>query len=82
MGKVYNFDNKNEETESCCPFCDLAEEFTIYVSQAESNDEVFEILRSLVSEASKLTLIDFLQKEIQNNADLLDHLLYDNETEH
>lgn len=82
MGKVYEFNNNDEQCD--CSYCQLTNEFLLYVLDADSPDEVRDILRQLVSEASKLTLIDFLQKEIQNNAALLDHLVYgiDEETEH
>ena len=78
MAEIYNFKGKNEtEEESCdCKFCELAHEFTSYISDAESFDEVFHILRDLVSEASGLTIIEFLESEIQNNTELVNKLKY------
>jgi hypothetical protein len=77
MAEIYNFNNNNNhEEESCCPFCELANEFIEYVKDCQSDEELFDVLRGLVGESSKLTLIDFLQQEISNNAKILDHLVY------
>jgi hypothetical protein len=76
MADIYNFNNNSNEEESCCPFCDLANEFVDYVKDCESDEELFDVLRGLVGEASKLTLVDFLQQEITNNAAILDQLVY------
>lgn len=79
MAEIYEFkNNSNElEEESCdCKYCQLAHEFTSIISDAESVDEVFHILRDLVSEASGLTIIEFLESEIQNNTELVHKLKY------
>jgi hypothetical protein len=75
VGKLYKFNN-NEDEECMCPFCELAQEFTSYIAEAESYEEILNILRDLVAESSKLGLIQYLQQEISHNADLLDHLIY------
>jgi hypothetical protein len=82
MAEIYNFNNNGDhEEESCCEFCELAKEFMNYVKNCESDEELFEVLRGLVGESAKLQLKDYLQKEIQNNAELLDILEYGIEEE-
>jgi hypothetical protein len=76
MAEIYNFNN-NEQEEVCeCEFCELAHEFIEYVKDCTTDEELFEALRALIGEAGKLQLKDYLMKEIQNNAELIDILEY------
>jgi hypothetical protein len=81
MAEIYNFNNNGTEEESCCEFCELAREFMHHVKNCKTDEELFETLRGLVGESAKLQLKDYLQKEIQNNAELLDILEYGIEEE-
>jgi hypothetical protein len=76
---VFPFNKENEEPESCCPFCELTDEFLMYAIEAESVSEMREILRDLVSEASKLGMLEMLQQEISQKAELMDILIYGDE---
>jgi hypothetical protein len=76
MAEIYNFKGKDEpEEESCsCEFCDLALEFIDYVKDCESDEDLFIVLRGLVTESAKLQLKEYLNKQIQNNIELIDIL--------
>lgn len=79
---IYPFNKGNdEEHESCCPFCELTDEFLKYAIEAESVNEMREILRDLVSEASKLGMLEMLQQEISHKAELMDILIYGEDDE-
>lgn len=75
MAEIYKFDNNEEQCE--CPFCQLAHEFMTYIKDCENDEELFDILRGLVGEASKLSLIDFMQQEIETNVEMINHLVSD-----
>jgi hypothetical protein len=74
MADIYNFNNHEED--HCCPYCDLAKDYTQMIKYAENDEQLFELIREVISIAGDLTLIDYLQNEISANARLLDHLMY------
>jgi hypothetical protein len=75
MAEIYNFKSNEPEEDHCeCEFCDLTSEFVEYVKECESDEELFNVLRALVAEASKLQLKEYLMKEVQNNIELIDIL--------
>jgi hypothetical protein len=76
MAEIYNFNNNGNEEESCCPECQLVNEYMMYLKDCKSHEDVFDVLRTLVAESEKLAIIDFLQQENENNAKILDHLVY------
>lgn len=76
MAEIYNFNNNNHEEESCCKFCELAHDYAQMIKFAENDEQLFELLREVISIAGDLTLIDYLQNEIHSNARLLDYLMY------
>jgi hypothetical protein len=80
MTEIYNFKGNELEEEHCaCEFCDLTSEFVEYVKECESDEELFNVLRALVAESSKLQLKEYLMKEVQNNIELIDILDSSNE---
>lgn len=81
MAEIYNFKGNNvpEEEQCPCDSCDLALEFVQYIKECESDEELFNVLRALVAESGKLQLKEYLMKEIQNTAELLDILEYSHE---
>jgi hypothetical protein len=80
MAEIYNFKGNEPEEDHCeCEFCDLTSEFVEYVKECESDEDIFNVLRALVAEASKLQLKEYLMKEVQNNIELIDILDSDNE---
>jgi hypothetical protein len=77
MADIYEFKNSSNEDEDCtCEYCQLAEEYIPYVVETKSPQELFNVLRELISEASNLTVIDFLEREIENNVELVHRLKY------
>jgi hypothetical protein len=76
MAEIYNFNNNNNEEESCCPFCELAKDYVQMIKYAENDEQLFELVREVISIAGDLTLIDYLQNEISSSARLLDYLKY------
>lgn len=82
MADIYEFKNNSNEEEHCeCEYCLLAEEYMEYVAESESPHELFNVLRELISEASNITVIEFLEKEIENNVKLVHGLKYGFEEE-
>lgn len=81
MSNIIDF-NKNNEEHCECPLCELTNEFLEYAVEAESKEELFDILREMTSEASKLGMLEILQQQIQNNAEFMDSLIYGEENEH
>jgi hypothetical protein len=80
MAEIYNFKGKEPEEDHCeCEFCDLTLKFVDYIKECESDEEVFNVLRGLVAEASKLQLKEYLMKEVQNTIELIDILDSSNE---
>jgi hypothetical protein len=74
---VIPFNNGDEESESCCEFCDLTHEYLHYVLdtlQDGSIEDLYDVLRGLVDEAGKLMLIDYLKQEVESKFEMLDHL--------
>lgn len=76
MSKVIQFKNNQEETESCCEFCDLTLEFMEYAKETESEEELFNVLREFANEVSVLSLRQYLTQELSNKVELLDTLTY------
>lgn len=75
MSKIIQF--KNNQPEQCeCDPCQLAREYVEYCKLADSEEELFDILRELISDASDLELQNYLQQEIVAKGQLLDHLVY------
>lgn len=75
MAEIYNFKSKDEPEEYCeCEYCQLTLEFVDYIKECNTDEEMFNILRALVAESSKLQLKEYLNKEIQNNIDLIEIL--------
>jgi hypothetical protein len=75
MSNIINF-NKDTEEQCECSLCQLANEFLEYAVEAESKDELFNVLREMVSEAYKQGMLEVLQQQIQANVELIDDLLY------
>lgn len=71
---VIPFSNEEPEDDYCCDSCDLTMEFMSYVLEAESDGEVYEVLRALVDESKKLGIKEYLIHEISSKMNLIDHL--------
>lgn len=73
--KVIPF-NKNQETyEECeCPSCDLADEYFTYVTEAKSDEEIYQTIRDLINEAKILGEKEFAQRDIEDKVSYLHHL--------
>jgi hypothetical protein len=75
MSKIIQF-NKGNEEEHSCPVCDLAFEYMNLVVDAESPEQLFEMLSELIHEAMDLGVISYLHQEISHKEELLDRLTY------
>lgn len=76
---IIPFNNGNEDSESCCPQCDIAHEFVYIVLDTLENgtvEDLFGVLRGLVEEAGKLSLIEYLEHELDHKSQLIDTLIY------
>jgi hypothetical protein len=76
MSKIVQFNKGNVEEESCCETCDLVREHMTYVIDAESPQELFDVLREFAEELKKLGLKEYLVKELDAKVELLDYLEY------
>jgi hypothetical protein len=77
MAEIYEFKNNSNENEECtCEYCQLAEEFVSIVAETETPQELFNVLRELISEATRLGIVEFLEKENENNVKLVHSLKY------
>jgi hypothetical protein len=81
LAEIYNFNNNSneEESEYCCPSCELAQEYfgiLLDILQNKTLEDSYSVIRELVEEAKSLALIEYLQQEIENKAAMLDHLVY------
>ena len=78
MAEIYNFKGKNEpEEDHCdCEYCQLTYEYMDYIKICDNDEKLFNVLRNLVSESSNLTIIDFLERENENNVELIDKLRF------
>lgn len=74
MTKIIQFRNESQEEKHSCPTCDLVWEFVEYTKEAESEEELFEILSALANESKNLGVKEFLVFDIDNKIHLLDHL--------
>lgn len=73
MGKVFEFQNKQEEV--CdCPYCELISTFTDYILGAQSELEVEELVGDLVGLAREFGMRDVLHANIDANLRTLDQL--------
>jgi hypothetical protein len=82
MAEIYNFNNSNNEEECECTSCQLAHKFIEIVRDVENDEELFDVLRDLISVAGDFRLADYLQEEISANARLLDYIVYGECDEH
>ena len=76
---IIPFNQNNEDEDYCCESCDLAQEyFFMLLDKLENSsfEEAYGVVRELVEEAKNLALIEFLEHEMEYNADLLDRLKY------
>jgi hypothetical protein len=74
---VVPFNNGNEEEpESCCETCDLTLETLSYVIDAESTQELFDVLREFAEECKRVGIKEYLISELDSKAELLDILEY------
>jgi hypothetical protein len=72
--KVVPFNKENEDEQCCCPSCDLAFEYLEYFKIAKSDEELFNVIKSLISDAGDLELKNYLVQEIGHKMELLDQL--------
>jgi hypothetical protein len=75
MADIYNFNNNSNEEESCCKYCDLAKDYASVIKYAETDEQLFELVREVISIAGDLTLIDYLRSENIANEGLISHLI-------
>lgn len=75
MAEIYNFNNNNNEEESCCKYCDLANDYVQMIKFAENDEQLFELVREVISIAGDLTLIDYLQNQNEANDNLINYLI-------
>jgi hypothetical protein len=74
--KIIQFNKSVEEEECECPSCDLAHEYLEYCKLADTEEELFNVLRELISDAGDLELRNYLQQEIVAKTEILDDLTY------
>jgi hypothetical protein len=74
---IYPFNKGNEEEpESCCELCDLTIETIGYVIEAETTEDLFNVLREFAEECKRVGIKEYLISELDSKAELLDHLEY------
>lgn len=74
MSKVIQFNNQQSEEQHSCPMCDMIWEFMGYCKEAESEEELFEILSGLTEEAKALGQKELLVSQVNQSMELLDHI--------
>jgi hypothetical protein len=75
MAEIYNFNNNNNEEEHCCKYCDLAKDYVSMIKYAETDEQLFELVREVISIAGDLTLIDYLYSQNESNENLINYLI-------
>jgi hypothetical protein len=78
MADIYNFNNSNNEEEHCCKYCDLAKDYASMIKYAETDEQLFELVREVISIAGDFTLIDYLISQNESNDNLIDYLVNGN----
>lgn len=71
---VIPFNNEEEQDYCPCPSCDLINEFIPYVIDAESPQELFEVLNDFLHEAKTLGIKEILTRQINASINLIDSL--------
>jgi hypothetical protein len=74
MSKIIEFKGKEEQEQHSCDVCDLAYEYLEYCIDAESPEELFEILSDLINEAKVLGMKQLLINQVNQSMELLDEL--------
>lgn len=76
---IIPFNNNSEEDKPCCPSCELAEEYFVYLLDTLQNktlEDGYGVIRELVEQAKDLGVIEYLEHELEHKAELLDRLTY------
>lgn len=74
MTKIIQFKNETQQEVHECPTCNLVWEFLEYAKEADTQEELFEILSGLANEAKDLGIKEFLVHDIDNKVQILRHL--------
>ncbi|WP_133120604.1 hypothetical protein [Heyndrickxia camelliae] len=72
MTKLINFIQDQEEF--CCPTCELVSKYVEIAKQAESEEDLFDILSNLIDESRLIDIKQKLIHEIHYKMDLLEKL--------
>jgi hypothetical protein len=73
MADILKFQN-GEQSEQPCPCCDLKLEFFQYILEAESKEELLEIVSDLVEEAMVLGKKEMVLTDLRIKSQILDQL--------
>lgn len=74
MAKLYKFKEEQETPEFCCPQCELVENYTELLLDAESEEELKQFLSWAIEDAVKLGVKRALTADIENKMSILDDM--------
>lgn len=74
MAKVYKFQEDQETPEICCPQCELVEDYTELLLDAENPDEVKQFLSWAIEDAVKLGIKRALVADIDHKMSILNSI--------